>query len=128
MKSDMLTSLYRRYRDVESNVLLVLATLLDPRFKHKFFSEADRWANAKQLLNQKVAELSHTEEPTKPSPKAGLEADSSYSTVANKYLSEPMIPFHRGNLQLVGKKQTSLSTPCHFSYEVSVSTSNLCPF
>ncbi len=113
MKSDMLTSLNRRYKDVESDVPLALATLLDPRFKDKFFSGANKRANAKQLLDQRVAELSHREEPREPSPKrpktdvlkcfseileeAGVEADSSYSTVVDKYLSEPLIPFHRGN-------------------------------
>lgn len=37
-KNDMLISLNMRYGDVESNEPLVLATLLDPRFKDKFFS------------------------------------------------------------------------------------------
>lgn len=37
MKSEMLDSLNRRYGDAESNKALVLATLLDPPFKDKFF-------------------------------------------------------------------------------------------
>ena len=60
MKECMLTSLNRRYTDVESNGPLVLA-ILDSRFKNKFFTGA---ADAKELLNQKVAELSSTQQPT----------------------------------------------------------------
>ena len=47
MKSEMLDSLNRRYGDAESNETLVLATLLDPRFKDKFFSGAHEKINAK---------------------------------------------------------------------------------
>ena len=53
MKGDMLTSLNRRYIDVESNSPLVLATLLDPRFKDKFFSGPQKRAFAKELLDQR---------------------------------------------------------------------------
>ncbi|XP_065895673.1 zinc finger BED domain-containing protein 4-like [Dysidea avara] len=37
MKKDMLASLNRRYKDVESHKELAIATLLDPQFKDKFF-------------------------------------------------------------------------------------------
>ena len=71
MKGDMLTSLNRRYIDVESNSPLVLATLLDPRFKDKFFSGTQKQDFAKELLDQKVAEFTHSvesREPREPSP------------------------------------------------------------
>ena len=113
MKGDMLTSLNRRYIDVESNSPLVLATLLDPRFKDKFFSGTQKRAFAKELLDQMVAEFTHSVEPREPSPKlpkavvlkcfseileeAGVEVDSKYNTVVDKYLSKPLIPFHRGS-------------------------------
>lgn len=35
MKAEMLSSLNRRYSDIESNHSLVLATMLDPCFKDK---------------------------------------------------------------------------------------------
>ena len=38
MKSEMLASLKRRFSDTEKSKCLVIATLLDPRFKDKFFS------------------------------------------------------------------------------------------
>ena len=69
MKGDMLTSLNRRYIDVESNSALVLATLFDPRFKDKFFSGPQKQAFAKKPLDQKVAEFTHSVEPREPSPK-----------------------------------------------------------
>ena len=73
MKRDILASLNRRYCDVESNELLVLATRLDPCFKDKFFRQQ---ANAKELLEKRVAELpvvqqqfSGTTDSGEPSPK-----------------------------------------------------------
>ena len=60
MKQQMLTSLNSRYKDVESNAPLVLATLHDPCFKDKFFSGAVERANARELLDQKVAEVTDT--------------------------------------------------------------------
>ena len=45
MKTEMLTSLGRRFDDIEESKLLLIATCLDPRFKDKFFStEAKRLA------------------------------------------------------------------------------------
>ena len=38
MKSEMLASLKRMFSDTEKNKCLVIATLIDPRFKDKFFS------------------------------------------------------------------------------------------
>ena len=112
MKSEMLTSLNRRYGDVESNESLVLATLLDPRFKDKFFSGAHEKTNAKELLDNKVAEITGTDETRVPSPKrpkpnllkcfadileeAGVEVDT-YNAVVDKYLAEPLLSFHREN-------------------------------
>lgn len=109
MKSEMLASLNRRYGDVESNERLVMATLLDPRFKEKFFSGVHK-INAKELLDEKVAEF--TDKPRAPSPKcpktdllkcfadileeAGVEVDT-HNAIVDKYLAELLIPFHRGN-------------------------------
>ena len=43
MKTEMLTSLERRFDDIEESKLLLIATCLDPRFKDKVFSiEAKR--------------------------------------------------------------------------------------
>ena len=109
MKSEMLDSLNRRYGDAESNEALVLATLLNAQFKDKFFSGVHEKIQAKELLDEKVAEITSADEPRIPSPKrqktdllkcfadileeAGVEVD----TVVDKYLAEPLIPFHRGN-------------------------------
>ena len=69
MKSDMLTLMNRRYVDVETDLSLVLATLLDPRFKDKFFSGPQKRAYAKEHLDQKIEELASAGEPKQPSPK-----------------------------------------------------------
>ena len=39
MKSEMLSSLKRRYADVEEREELIIATTMDPRYKDKFFSK-----------------------------------------------------------------------------------------
>ena len=113
MKEQMLMSLKRRYRGVESNEPLVLATLLNPRFKDKFFSGPTERISARELLEEKVAGIIDTQESREPSPKrpktkvlkcfseileeAGAEIDSTYNSVVDKYLAEPLITFHRGN-------------------------------
>ena len=50
MKSGMLTSLTRRFVEIEETDYLTLATLLDPRFKDKSFSNAAFRENAIHLL------------------------------------------------------------------------------
>ena len=115
MKEQMLTSLKRRYADVEDNDVLVLATLLDPRCKDKFFSGSAEKLSARELLEEKVTEItSHEESAKEPSPKrpksdvlkcfsdileeAGVDVHcNTHSSTVDKYLSEPLITFHRGN-------------------------------
>ena len=112
MKSEMLASLNTRYGNVESNGSLALATLLDPRFKDKFISGTVEKTNAKDLLDEKVAEITGSDNSRAPSPKcpktnllqcfaeileeAEVEVDA-YNAVVDKYLAEPLIPFPRGN-------------------------------
>ena len=53
MKSEMKTSLERRFADAEENERLLVATIMDPRFKGKFFSGpvvAERWMLTQQSL------------------------------------------------------------------------------
>ena len=56
MKRGMLRSLCSRYDDVEDYEYLVLATLLAPRFKDKFFSGAPARAKAREMLEDKLKE------------------------------------------------------------------------
>ena len=50
MKAEMLQSIERRFADVEEKEVLVLATIIDPRFKDIFFSGAVNRQNAKKML------------------------------------------------------------------------------
>ena len=52
MQQKMLSSLNSRYTEVESNGPLFLATILDPRFKAKFFSGSTQRTNAKTVLER----------------------------------------------------------------------------
>ena len=63
MKKEMLTSLNRRFSDIENNETLALATLLDPCFKDKFFSSIVEREDAKLLLIAKVDETISNIEP-----------------------------------------------------------------
>ena len=52
MKPEMLQSIERRFADVEQEKMLVLATMMDPGFKDKFFSDAVNRQNAKTIYCQ----------------------------------------------------------------------------
>ena len=57
MKADMLQSLNDRYDGVEEEEVLAVATILDPRFKDKFFSTTNAKATAREMLITKMSEL-----------------------------------------------------------------------
>ena len=46
----MLALLNRHYKDVESQKELAIATLLDPRFKEKFFTDSEARSKACKML------------------------------------------------------------------------------
>ena len=50
MKNKMLDSLHSRFDDIEDKEFLVLATLLDPRYKDKFFTSGSTRQFGKRLL------------------------------------------------------------------------------
>ena len=82
--------------------------MLDTRFKDKFFSGILEKNNAKQLLDEKVDELTGSDEPREPSPKRPRsdvlkciadvlqEAVEAHNADVDKYLAEPLLPFHKG--------------------------------
>ena len=57
MKNEMLLSLKRRFSDIESNPPLVIACLLDPRFKDRFLSGVIQQAEAKRILLEELENL-----------------------------------------------------------------------
>lgn len=115
MKREMLSSLNRRCIAVEANTPLVLATILDPRFKDKFFSGATERANARELLEAKMTAITATQPSQAPEPppkrartvtlnclseileEAGATVSNASSSEGERYLAEPLIPFHRAN-------------------------------
>ena len=54
MKSEILN---RRFCDIGDNQHLVLASLLDPRFKNRFFDGAEQQARAKEMMLEEVRKL-----------------------------------------------------------------------
>jgi len=121
MKQEMLMSLRRRYETVESNEVLTVSTVLDPRFKDKCFRLSDTIEAVKCTLKEMVAEIKSLELPTtnasteesdgtvsKRHKTAILEcfseilqeAEASVDDSGNEvgiYLSEPLIEFHGGD-------------------------------
>ena len=120
MKKEMLSSLNRRFCDIENTETLALATLLDPCFKDKFFSGIVAREEAKSVLIDKVDEIINTmaleqppiEEPQEKRPRtsvmkyfneileeAGTNSSSSPSSTAivDQYLAEPIVDYRKGN-------------------------------
>ena len=126
MKADMLKSSNDRYDGVEQEGVLAVATLLDPRFKDKFFSGAEAKTTARQLLIAQMSELSSGDVTEVPSPKRKKGNDSKIlkcfseilqesgasivgdvgDTEVDQYLKEPLIQFHRANSYLWWKNNT----------------------
>ena len=121
MKAEMLLSLNRRYVGVETEDIYALATISNPRFefKDKFFSSVTDKASVVCVLKVMVNEMSAaafiSTECEEPPPKKAKTAvftslfeileeveatvSDSRSSLAkvDKYLSEPLIPFHQSN-------------------------------
>ena len=127
-KADMLASLNRRYGNIETNATLMVAMLLDPRFKDKFFSRSDTKIKSLEALNSKLSEMNTDEDGVRlvPFPKRSRQSEISESiwncfneiieksgacvlgdtgdTEIEQYLKEPLIPFHHANLYLWWKE------------------------
>ena len=58
MKNEMLSSLNQRLCDIGDNQHLILASLLDPRFKNRFLDGAEQQAKAKKMMLEEVRKLS----------------------------------------------------------------------
>ena len=57
MKNEMNTSLQRRFAGAEENEKLLVATILDPRFKEKIFSGPVATERAKSQVREKISSL-----------------------------------------------------------------------
>ena len=57
MKEEMVKSLKSRFAGVEENMLLSIATLLDPRFKDKFFGSNIIKTTVKEMLEEEVQKI-----------------------------------------------------------------------
>ena len=57
MKKEMLLSVKHRFSDIESNVPLVIARLLDPHFKDRFLNGTIQQAEAKRMLIEKLENI-----------------------------------------------------------------------
>ncbi|XP_013880066.1 zinc finger BED domain-containing protein 4 [Austrofundulus limnaeus] len=54
MKTTLLDAVRRRFKHIESEPLYTVATLLDPRYKDKYFTNAENLGNAKTALKAAV--------------------------------------------------------------------------
>ena len=77
MKNEMKTSLQRQFADAEENEKLLVATILDPRFKEKFFCGPVVTERAKSQEREKISSLNigsknSNKEPSPKRPCTGL--------------------------------------------------------
>ena len=63
MKSEMLTSLECRFNNIEQIEKLCVATILDPQFKHHFFTGAETQQLTRQYLNDNCGYITGVDEP-----------------------------------------------------------------
>ena len=66
MKREMNASLERRFSDAEGNENLLIATILDPRFKEKFFTGATIVEKVKSLVCEKIGRITRQREEDNP--------------------------------------------------------------
>ena len=57
MKKEMTTSLKSRFAGIEENQLLAIATVLDPRFKDKFFGNSIIRATVQEMLEEELLKI-----------------------------------------------------------------------
>ncbi|RXN39558.1 zinc finger BED domain-containing 4-like protein [Labeo rohita] len=58
MKSTLLDALQRRFSNMEQNPLYCIASLLDPRYKDRFYSNTDTARQAKEMLILELQKMS----------------------------------------------------------------------
>ena len=125
MKLEMLTSLERRFDDIEESQLLLIATCLDPRFKDKFFSSEGKGLARKCMIDN-IVDTDVEVEPQSKRPRtefsndssvegestskvweclteilhdcgATTDSDSGKEIMVDQYFSEPLIDYKKGN-------------------------------
>ena len=123
MKGEMLSSLKRRFEDVEKHEELIIATILDPRYKDKFSATAATKEFAKQHIIDVCDEVSEVNDPPNKRQHTDDDDTSAYSSKVwecmieiledlgecsddrvgtsgmelNSYLKEPFICSQKGN-------------------------------
>ena len=116
MKGEMIRSLKTRFAGIEDNILLSVATIVDPRFKDRFFSSTITKSIAKDALQEELRKESgasnsevntSTSERSTDSPCSLLEIfsdiiddscvdASSPNNELDCYLREPVLDYKRG--------------------------------
>ncbi|KAK7168466.1 hypothetical protein R3I94_002515 [Phoxinus phoxinus] len=57
MKTTLLKAVQKRYKTIENEPLFAVATLLDPRFKDRYFTGADSIKHAKDALTRELEKM-----------------------------------------------------------------------
>ena len=72
MKKEMLESLNCRFSDIEGNIILLMAIMLDPCVKDKFFTSSAVQNEAKSLLIEKMNEKLSSQHSQHPSDESSV--------------------------------------------------------
>jgi len=62
MKGEMIKSMKSRFAGIEENRLLSIATILDPRFKDKFFTSNIMKTTMKEMLEEEIRKIAPGED------------------------------------------------------------------
>ena len=109
MKGEMIKSLKSRFAGIEENRLLSIATILDPRFKDKFFASNIIKMTMKEMLEEEIRKIVPIEDDTSQSRQESSEVRSRPPT--------PPVPKH-------AKKDTLLNMYSEIIEDSGTSSSN----
>ncbi|KAJ8353183.1 hypothetical protein SKAU_G00207500 [Synaphobranchus kaupii] len=115
LKSTLLESMNRRFTNMESEPLYSVATLLDPRYKDRYFTSSDTSKQGKDALIQEVEKMEEAlravSEPEEKAPRvhASSTAKSSLGSLFDKILQEHGTEPVQASTSALVEVQTNLS-------------------
>ncbi|XP_034072029.1 uncharacterized protein LOC117546055 isoform X3 [Gymnodraco acuticeps] len=128
MKSTLLEAVETRFAEVEEEPLYSIATLVDPRYKDRFFTKSDNLRLATDNLILEVAKIERaaSEEPEAAEPMRNTprqEASSSLGSVLDEILEENQLEARSAHLTDGAEQRWALSHHyCVCSYNLVTPT------
>ena len=84
LKLELIEQMRQRFTNMEGNLLLLLSTLLDPRFKKLGFVDSNKYKEAVQYLTGEIGNLVEQDEPTITQSSTGLTGSGLWAALDEK--------------------------------------------